>query len=1071
VSASVRQAWFSLRSLPLLLGVLAIGFFTTAFAYEALRAAEESAARVRYESAVADAVRELSQHMQQYERLLQSGAALIAAHGSVSREAWHAFVEGGRMLEQYSGLQGYGYSEVIDARGLPGYEQRMHAQGMPDYAVHPREPRDTYAPVTYLESIRGRHAGAAGYDMYAEPLRRAAMERARDSGRVALTGKLLLVTEGTVEPQAGTLMYLPVYRRGQPTATVEQRRAALQGYVYAPFRMADLMHAALDGRLEDLAFELFDGDGFHPRDRMYEEDADALAALPNFRPHFDGQRRLETAMQVWTLRFATLPSFDAGRASSKATLAALSGSVLTLLLAALVLSLASTRARADTLAGRASRAYRESEERLRAVIECSAEGIVVCDAAGAIASANPAVERMFGCTAAALLGQPLERWLRVDGDGAGAGGEPATLAGRLGEVLAGRVAALRCLAWVRDAEGRALAVRLSVTLQAGDVPRLIVLLGDLTELHSAERAAREASSLNQAILAGAPLCVVATDTAGLITTINPAGEKMLGYRREELVGRATPALLLAAEELERRAEEVRRRFGLDLKGLEALAAPARRGIVEEREWTFVRRDGTRLPVHLTVTALRDAHGATTGFLGLASDITERKRNEESIRRLAHHDPLTGLPNRTLMADRVRMAIERARRGGAKVGVMLLDLDHFKHVNDSLGHPVGDEVLKTVAERLGATVRQVDTVARMGGDEFVVVLGELAGRDDAAVVADKIVASLTREMHAGGHALHLTPSIGIALYPDHGQDLDALLRNADAAMYETKARGRNGYSVFTDGLNEFSVRRLELEAGLRRALEQHQFHLHYQPIVRLDPDDPARGAPVAVEALLRWDDPERGAVSPADFIPVAEESGLIVPIGEWVLRTACREMRRLQAATGAELGVAVNLSPRQFRQGNLVAMVQQALRDAGLPPASLELEITEGVLMDDPIQARKVLQRLREIGVRVAVDDFGTGYSSLSYLTRFPVDKLKLDRSFVRHATTQSEDAAIASSVIQLGRSLHLQVVAEGVETLEQARFLAARECELAQGFLYSRPLAPEALRAWLARRRLPAAAG
>jgi diguanylate cyclase (GGDEF)-like protein/PAS domain S-box-containing protein len=1062
MSAAVRQARFSLRLLPLLLGVLAVGFFATAFAYEALRAAEASFARARFDDAVTDAARQLEQHMAQYERLLRSGAALVGTGLPVTRLAWHAYARGSRLHEQFPGLRGYGYAEVLDADRLAGHERRLRDEGLPHYAVRPAGPRATYVPVSHYEATLGPASTALGFDMYSEATRRAAMDRARDSGRAALTAKLLLVTEGASDRQAGTLMYLPVYRPGEPTATVEQRRAALQGYVYAAFRMGDLMHAALDDRLDGLAFELFDGEGFHPRDRLFEQGADGLAAMAGYRPDFDEQRRLVVGAQPWTLRFATLPAFDARLPSSKAALAALSGSVLTLLLAALVLSLASTRQRADTLARRASRAYRESEERLRAVIEGSAEGIVVCDAETTIAVANPAAARLFGGDPSALPGQPLERWLRAEGDGAPgeAGGTP--LAVRFDGVLAGRVPTLRCLAQGRDAEGREIAVRLSVTRHPGETPRLIVLLSDLRELHSAERQAREAHALNEAILASAPLCVIATDGAGRITAVNPAGERMLGWRREELVGRATPALLLPAGDLERRAQALRRERGVPMSGLEALFAPARDGRVEEREWSLVRRDGSRLPVQLAVSALRDAQGAPTGFLAIAHDITERKRSEASIRRLALHDPLTGLPNRSLLADRVNGAIERARRGGTRVGVLMIDLDHFKHVNDSLGHPVGDEVLKAVAERLGATVRQVDTVARMGGDEFVVVLDGLAGSEDAVTVADKIRAAFTGGIQAGGHALHLTPSIGIALYPEHGTDLAALLKNADAAMYETKARGRNGCSVFTDALHEVSARRLGLESGLRRALEQQHFQLQYQPIVRLDADDPARGEPVAVEALLRWTDPERGAVAPADFIPVAEESGLIVPIGEWVLRTACREMRRLQADSGRELCVAVNLSPRQFRQGNLVATVQEALADSGLAPRCLELEITEGVLMDDPIQARKVLQRLREIGVRVAVDDFGTGYSSLSYLSRFPVDKLKLDRSFVRQATTHSEDAAIASSVIQLGRSLRLQVVAEGVETVDQARFLAARDCELAQGFLYARPLAPEALAAWLA---------
>jgi diguanylate cyclase (GGDEF)-like protein len=416
--------------------------------------------------------------------------------------------------------------------------------------------------------------------------------------------------------------------------------------------------------------------------------------------------------------------------------------------------------------------------------------------------------------------------------------------------------------------------------------------------------------------------------------------------------------------------------------------------------------------------------------------------------LAQHDGLTDLPNRTLFSDRLTEAIAAAHRYRRKLAVLFLDLDRFKHVNDSLGHLIADRVLQSVASRLHARVRASDTVARQGGDEFVILLSEVAHAQDAAVSAEKILEVVHTPHRIDQHDLHLTASIGIATYPDDGADAETLLRNADLAMYHAKDSGRNNYQFFTTDMNRRAVERQSLEVDLRVALEKQEFELHYQPKVSL-----ATGAITAVEALIRWHHPQRGLVSPKQFIPVAEACGVIVPIGQWVMREACRQTRAWRDAGLPPVRIAINVSPRELREKDFVATVRAILTEAGLEPGKLELELTETFLMQDATVTGTVLQALKGLGVTLALDDFGTGYSSLSHLQRFPIDTLKIDRSFVRDLATDADDANIVSAMISMGASLHMRVVAEGVETRDQLVFLREHGCPEAQGYYFSPPVA------------------
>ena len=453
-----------------------------------------------------------------------------------------------------------------------------------------------------------------------------------------------------------------------------------------------------------------------------------------------------------------------------------------------------------------------------------------------------------------------------------------------------------------------------------------------------------------------------------------------------------------------------------------------------------RKNGEEVPLWMALTAIRDAADTVSNYMVILSDASERKRADEHTRYLAEHDFLTDLPNRMLFLDRLQQALTAARRKHTKVAVMFLDLDRFKGINDSFGHPAGDAVLKEVATRLTGCVRGVDTVSRQGGDEFVVILADIGGADQAAHVAGSVMKAVAQPVQYGENLrIGLSVSIGISLYPDDGDDIDTLLKHADVAMYHAKQNGRNAYSFFDAEMNAHVVERVELENNLRQALVNNEFELVYQPEINI-----ASGMSIGVEALLRWRHPQRGLLMPAQFFAVAEESGLIVPIGDWVLRQACLQGAAWHAA-GFPIVMAVNLSTAQFLHDHLVQSVDAALAESGLGPEFLDLEFTESVIMSGNEKAVTTVQALRERGIQLTIDDFGTGFSSLSYLRRFPLSKLKIDRSFIDEITRKPADAAIILAIIAVARSLNLRVIAEGVETEEQLRFLQQHGCDEYQG--------------------------
>lgn len=682
-------------------------------------------------------------------------------------------------------------------------------------------------------------------------------------------------------------------------------------------------------------------------------------------------------------------------------------------------------------------ALRASEARFRAMSDASPLGIFVSDLQGGCVYTNAAYHKISGLSFEQTLGtnwlsaiHPEDRQRVVaEWRAAAMGQEPFQTEYRFlqneGSVVWTRVSSAPMYDGVLR-HGRVKTVENITERKAAEFA-----------LQAAEEALFDERERAQVTLNSIGDAVLTTDVEGNVTYLNVVAEAMTGWSWKDALGQPLSEVFSIIDGTTR----------------EVASNPARRAIKEDRtvglaaDCVLVRRDGFESAIEDSAAPIHNRDGKDAGAVIVFHDVSKSRAMALKMTHLAQHDFLTDLPNRVLLTERLTQAISLAKRHRKQVALLFLDLDHFKHINDSLGHTVGDQLLQSVAERLGSCVRVSDTVCRQGGDEFVILLAEIERPQDTTYVAEKLLAAFALPHVIGGQELHITLSIGISVYPDDGNDVDTVMQNADTAMYHAKENGRNTYQFFTAEMNTLAVHRQFIESSLRRALKQGEFLLHYQPQV-----DIATGLMTGSEALVRWLDPTLGMVYPRQFVPIAEECGLIVPIGRWVLREACRQTQDWLQHDLPALPVSVNISAMEFRHKDFLDGVALILKETGLPAHFLELELTESVLMHDAESSANVLEALKSMGVHLAIDDFGTGYSSLSYLKRFPIDTLKIDQSFVRNLAIDANDATIVSAVIGMGINLQQRVIAEGVETHEQLAFLRARQCLGGQGFLFSSPL-------------------
>ncbi|MFZ4551968.1 MAG: bifunctional diguanylate cyclase/phosphodiesterase [Aquabacterium sp.] len=1043
--------------------VLLVGLILSLAAW--LQAAKREQAQAD-EAFTADATslqQRLAQQLDHYIDALGAFQALFQANDAVGRRTFHQRFVDMAPEREYPALTAIQFARQVTLEERSEFERRVSGdrsitrQGYPGFQIKPAGDRPLYVPIVFNEPMANNQA-AFGFDILTRPLLKEAMERARDNGRSSLSQPVVLIQGGV-----GFIVRLPVYKLNRPVKSLEERHKAFIGTVSGVFRAPDLMRQVLPSdRWAQLHWTVRDrGPGLDPSPPPLFDSAEWVA------PQFDTAEPLNRHNSI----SLTLPAGDRTwtltltQGHRQPLLAAFP---MALLLASLTTTLglwwalrgaALRHGKAAAMARELSNQALGNEQRLRAVLDNTIDGILALTEDGHIIGANLAICRMFDRAHASVIGATLDELIphaSVDSE--------ASLEAFLQLQHAGMNALGRRTEGLRGG-GQTFPLDLTVSSMLWEGQKqYILVVRDLSPQEAADRAIFEAQrqlnevdEMRRVIVHSAPYAIFVLNPSGVIQTVNPAGERLIGYRANELVGRCTTQRFFDPEQVKESAHLIAMRQGEPESNaeLDVLTHLAKESPGVPSEWRMIRSDGSTLVAEILVTELSDEYGTLTGYLVMAHDVTLRREAEVKLEHMALHDSLTALPNRNMLQEQLKTSLAMAEREQFTMGLMFLDLDRFKKINDTLGHHIGDTVLVEVARRLRNGMRTSDIVARLGGDEFVILLPRLTDESDGAVVARKVLDLFDEPIRVGPHELRITPSIGMVLYPQHGGDAITLMRHADLAMYQAKNNGRHQIQMFSPQMASATVDTLLLENDLYRALEREELLLHFQPQF-----DCATGHITGVEALLRWEHKGR-LIPPSDFIPLAEETGLIVQMGKWVLRRACTMGQQWRAQTGWPLRVAVNLSAVQLESEDIVATVDQALRDTGLPPTALELEITESVLVRESLRAADVLTQLRLLGVSIAIDDFGVGYSSFAYLRELPVDRFKLDRSFLAQVPHSPGDSRLVGALIAMGHRLEVAIVAEGVENEDQAAFLRDHGCDEAQGFHLSRPLTEAAFEALL----------
>lgn len=1027
----------------------------------------------------------ISKRLYSYEQVLAGTAALFVAKGSVDRRQFASYVDALRLTGRYAGIQGVGFAQYIAPEAKAAHIAAVRAEGFPDYDIRPAGERPVYTSIIYLEPFDWRNRRAFGFDMYSEPVRQQAMARARDENATVISGRVQLVQETEQGAQSGFLMYVPVYRTAATSQSAEVRQASLDGWVYAPFRMNDLMAGLLGEKYTHFAsvaaISIHDGPVPDPAALLFVSHQAGAAAAPLFR----AQRAVPLFGRQWTVTLTSLPDFDARLGDGRANLVALAGGSASVLLALVMWLLATSHSRALTMAGAMTAELRQSEQNKNALFENMSSGVAVFDVheAGHVfifTAFNHAAEKISQLSRTEVLGRQLEDVFP--------GSAAIGLVDVMQRVWHSGVAETCPESFYQDT--RLSGWRETFVYRLPD-QSLVVMFNDVTERKQSDlaqqklnRALHLLSDCNMALVHAEEEYRLLAEICRLIVERGGYRLAWVGYAEQDEARSVRPIAQAGYES--GYLDTLNISWGDNIQGQGPTGTAIRTGktsinpdvlsnpaMAPWRQAAIQR--GYQSSIALPLIHDRQVLGALNIYASeadafnpeevhlleeLAGDlaygiVTLRTRKEhvavkEKMDFMSYFDELTRLPNRLLLRDRFEQAVQTLQPEKSFIALLYLDIDDFKQINDSLGRGMGDRLLVSAVGRLQQCVAAADTISRLSGDEFVILLGGMRDVASVEVVANRIIKAFVDPMAVDGHVLSTTFSIGISLYPADGRDFDTLLNHADTAVHAAKEAGRNTYRFFTRQMNLQAMERMQLLGQLHSAVRNRELRLHYQPQVST-----ASGRIVGMEALVRWEHPLHGLVSPARFIPLAEQSGHIIEIGEWVMHEACRQARTWMDKGHGPLVMAVNLSALQFKRTNVLQLVSAALSSSGLPPECLEVELTESILLDDLAGIMQVLNSLKAMGVKLSIDDFGTGYSSLAYLKQLAVNKLKIDQSFVRDMLQAPDSGSIVKAIVEMGHALQLTVIAEGVETEEELQFLRNLGCDEVQGYLYSTPVPAE----------------
>jgi diguanylate cyclase (GGDEF)-like protein/PAS domain S-box-containing protein len=1015
------------------LGVAVLGMAGSVFLARQQTESAEQVEQARLAVTANSVIEALARRIDAYTEIAFGLRGLFIVNPALDRRS---FVEAISHLDidtRYPGIKNLAFTRYVTAADKQRFEMQVRADisvepgGYPAFAIHPPGERREYFVADYLWPMSG-NPGIHGLDISAQPANLAPMHYSQRTGQPVASAPFDLIQETT--HRKGFVIRVPVFRSRQNPVSAPEQASNFLGSVSVTLRVFDLMQQLeREGRLQGLQLDMSDRGSL--LDITTAKVNIPLFSTPPASAAYATtlSRELSVYGRKWQLDFQANRQFLSDSERRAPLLIGLAGSLISVLLGALVLLLARGRSRAMARAAMSGEALKDSEERWRFALEGAGDGVWDMNIQTG--------EAFFSRRCSDMLGYDedenytdVRAWAKRV--------HPQDLP-RVNSAIQNKLdrqhasTAVEFRMQCKDGSWKWILSRgMVLGLGANGMPmRLIGTNTDITERKMAEASLRIAATAFESQEA-----IVVTDADAVILRVNPAFTAITGYSAEEAIGK-TPRILKSGRHDQAFYQSM----------WESLL---RTGSWQGEIWDR-RKNGELYVEWLTITAVKAEDGQVTHYVGIQNDITQRKAAEDEIKYLAFYDPLTRLPNRRLLHDRLQQALASSTRSGRHGALLFIDLDNFKTLNDAQGHDRGDLLLQQVAHRLTACIREGDSVARLGGDEFVVILEDLSNTAaDAAThaetVGEKIIAMLNRPYDLAGLEHHSTPSMGVTLFSNQRETIDELLKRADLAMYQAKSAGRNTLRFFDPEMQAVVNARAALELNLREGLRNAQFLLYYQ--AQLD-----RGRVTGAEVLLRWQHPERGFVSPADFIPLAEDTGLILPLGQWVLTTACQQLCAWAAdPLFAALSLSVNVSSRQFRQPGFVELVLTTLAATGADPHKLKLELTESLLLDNVEGTIAKMSQLKAHGVGFSLDDFGTGYSSLAYLKRLPLDQLKIDQSFVRDVLTDPNDAAIAKTIIALAHSLGLGVMAEGVEVEAQRDFLADSGCHTYQGYFFSRPL-------------------